>query len=403
MPGPGLANRIVDRVAAAVGVEAALEISSAHIDSCLYHGQVGIDFAQRLLDNGARVSVPTTLNVGSLDLMHPESYRGDPATARDARRLMDLYVELGCSPTWTCAPYQLESRPKFGEHIAWAESNAVVFANSVLGARTNRYGDFIDICSAITGTVAAAGLHLDHNRLATLVLEVDDISEDLLNSDVLYPVLGYHLGRVAGSAVAAIVGLPSGLSEDRLKALGAAAASSGGVGMFHAVGSTPEADSLDHALGGRQPTAVVKATPLELAAARRSLSTTDTAKLGAVSLGTPHYSVSECLRLVELLAGRVVHPKVAMYVSTGRDVLLELGLRGAAKALDLAGVTVVVDTCTYITPIMDEVHGAVMSDSAKWAYYAPGNLGVEVIFGSAAECVESAVAGVVVRDEGLWE
>ena len=135
--------------------ERLIDIASAHIDSCLYHGRAGLDFAERLLDGGGRVRVPSTLNVSSLDLLHPELVRLDADTAADARRLMDAYVAMGCRPTWTCAPYQLPERPAFGTHVAWAESNAIVFANSVLGARTNRYGDFIDICAAITGARAA--------------------------------------------------------------------------------------------------------------------------------------------------------------------------------------------------------------------------------------------------------
>ncbi len=143
------------------------DVTRAHIDSCLYHGQVGLDFAERLLAGGASVTVPATLNVSSLDLLHPELVLLDDETRGRARRLMDAYVAMGCRPTWTCAPYQLPDRPAFGEHVAWAESNAIVFANSVLGARTNRYGDFIDICAAVTGRVPDHGLHTDEGRRAT--------------------------------------------------------------------------------------------------------------------------------------------------------------------------------------------------------------------------------------------
>jgi predicted aconitase len=154
-----LAMRILLDMARVWEAERLIDITSAHIDSCLYHGPAGLDFAELLLTGGARVSVPTTLNVSSLDLLHPGLVRLDAETSTQARRLMDAYVAMGCAPTWTCAPYQLERRPAFGEHVAWAESNAIVFANSVLGARTNRYGDFIDICAAITGRVPAVGLH----------------------------------------------------------------------------------------------------------------------------------------------------------------------------------------------------------------------------------------------------
>ncbi|MGZ8735380.1 MAG: aconitase X, partial [Acidimicrobiia bacterium] len=144
-----LAMRILVRTAEAMDARELLDVSSAHIDGCLYHGRAGLDFAMRLADGGARVSIPTTLNVSSLDLLHPELVHLDRGTTEDARSMMDAYVAMGCRPTWTCAPYQLPVRPALGEHIAWAESNAIVFANSVLGARTGRYGDFIDICCAI--------------------------------------------------------------------------------------------------------------------------------------------------------------------------------------------------------------------------------------------------------------
>ena len=130
-------------------------------------GAPGWTSPERLADGGARVAVPTTLNVSSLDLLHPELVHLDRATAAEARAMMDAYVAMGCRATWTCAPYQLPERPTFGEQIAWAESNAIVFANSVLGARTNRYGDFIDICCAITGRAPFAGLHTDEGRRAT--------------------------------------------------------------------------------------------------------------------------------------------------------------------------------------------------------------------------------------------
>ena len=154
-PSAQSAMRVVVRLADTMEAEGLLDITGAHIDSCLYHGPAVLDFADWLADGGARVAVPTTLNVSSLDLLHPDLYRGDPDWAVQARRLMERYEEMGCQPTWTCAPYQLDVRPSFGEQIAWAESNAIVFANSVLGARTHRYGDFIDICAAICGRAPA--------------------------------------------------------------------------------------------------------------------------------------------------------------------------------------------------------------------------------------------------------
>jgi predicted aconitase len=398
----GIAMRLIVRMAEMAGAERLLEVTRAHIDGCLYHGRAGLDFADRLVAAGGAVAVPTTLNVSSLDLLHPELYRGDVDRGRAARRLMDAYVALGCAPTWTCAPYQLPERPAFGEQIAWAESNAIVFANSVLGARTERYGDFIDICAALTGRVPDAGLHRTENRAGRVLFRLAGVPAALLAEDSLYPVLGSIVGAESGSEIPVIDGLPVGTSEDRLKALGAAAASSGAVAMFHAVGVTPEAPTLEAALHGRAPARIVEVTAARLRAARDALSTVGGGKLGAVSVGTPHASLAEFATLLDAFGDRRVHPAVDFYASTARHIAAQLEDRGWRARLDGAGVQVVVDTCTYVTPILRERAGLAMTNSAKWAYYAPGNLGVEVVFGSVRECVESAVAGHVVRDDALW-
>jgi predicted aconitase len=395
--------RVIVRLARALDAPALRDVTRAHIDGCLYHGQAGLDFAQRLVALGGRVVVPTTLNVGSLDLLQPQLYRGDAATGHAARQLMDAYLALGCRPTWTCAPYQLTDRPAFGEQIAWAESNAIVFANSVLGARTERYGDFLDICAALTGRVPDRGLHQDAGRRGEIVFELADVPERLRHVDVCYPVLGHLIGQATGSAIPVIVGLPATATEDQLKALGAAAASSGSVALFHAVGVTPEAPTLEAALQGQPPERVVPVTRAELLAARDSLSSARDGRLTTVSLGTPHFSLSEFAALRALLAGRRVHPDVDCYVSTGRDIRAELAQRGWLAELEDAGLRVVVDTCTYITPILRRREGVAMTNSAKWAYYAPGNLGVAVVFGSLRECVESAVTGAIWRDAELWD
>jgi len=402
-PAHQLAMRVIVRVAEAIGAENLLDITGAHIDSCLYHGRSGLDFADRFVDAEAKVAVPTTLNVATFDLRHPELYRGNPETARLARLLTERYEAMGCQPTWTCAPYQLEQRPSFGEHVAWAESNAIVFANSVLGARTDRYGDFIDICAAITARAPAAGLHLDANRVGEVVFVVEGVSDRLLDTDVFYAVLGHLIGGRCANRVPVVVGAPPELTEDRLKAIGAAAASSGSVAMFHAVASTPEAPTLSDALGGRAAAETVMVTPADLRAARDQLTTaSDSRPISAVCVGTPHYSVGEFATLVELIGSRRVAPGVQFLASTGRAVLTEIELRGWADRLREAGVQIITDTCTYISPILTEIDGAVMTDSAKWAYYAPGNIGVDVVFASVEECVNSATAGRLIRDDTLW-
>src|ERR687898_324899 len=192
--GAAFAMRLVVRMAEIQGAPRLRGVTKAHVDSCLYHGRAGLDFAERLLAGGASVAVPTTLNVSSLDLLHPEVVRLDDEAAAAAKRLMDAYVAMGCRPTWTCAPYQLPDRPAQGEHVAWAESNAIVFANSVLGARTERYGDFIDICAAITGRVPDAGLHRTERRAGNVLFRLSGLPARLLESDVLYSVLGHLIG-----------------------------------------------------------------------------------------------------------------------------------------------------------------------------------------------------------------
>lgn len=387
-----LAMRLVVAVGRTEGAPHLIDIESAHIDGCLFHGRAGLDFVECLVGGGGAVAVPTTLNVSSLDLLHPDLFRGNPETAAQARALMDGYIRLGCQATWTCAPYQLTSRPGLGSQIAWGESNAIVFANSVLGARTNRYGDFMDIACALTGRAPAYGLHTDAGRRASLTLDIE-VPDHLLNLDLTYPLIGHVLGRRSRSSVAAVTGLDHRADEDRLKALGATAASSGSVALFHAVGVTPEAPTLEAVIGSTEPMERFSVTVEDLRAARREL-TTGGAVLGAVSVGTPHMSLLELAELARLTAGS--RSRVPFYANTGRAVYEEAELEGVIQELGRFGATVVTDTCTYVTSIMDDVQGTLMTNSGKLAYYAPANLGVEVAIASLRDCVASATAGIVI-------
>jgi len=397
--GVALAMRIVTRTANVMGADRLIDITSAHIDGCLYHGAASLDFVERFVQSETRVAVPTTLNVGSLDLIHPELYQGEPSTQRAAERLMKAHIELGCESSFTCAPYQLKHRPKLGDQIAWAESNAIVFANSVLGARTSRYGDFLDLAAAITGRAPYAGLHVTENRAARILIRVADFGA-LSGRDVFFAALGFLLGKAAGASVAAIDGLPSDTTEDELKALGAAAASSGAVALFHGIGITPEAPTLDAAFQGKPPARVIDVSLDELRAVRRHLNQAQPGEtLVAVSLGTPHFSVTEFEQLSALFATFSGALACDFYVNTSRFVLWQLESSGIADTLASRGVQIVLDTCTYITPVMKKMSGLVMTNSGKWALYAPANIGVRVAYGSMKECVHSAFAGKVCFDE----
>jgi predicted aconitase len=392
------AMRTLVSFARALGAESLLDITRAHIDGCLYHGQVSLDFVERMVAGGGRVCVPTTLNVGALDLIHPDLVRLPSLEQTPARRLMKAHEELGCHPSFTCAPYQTRFRPVRGEQIAWGESNAIVFANSVIGARTNRYGDFIDLCCALTGRAPAWGLHLDEHRRGQMLLRLTGFSASLQPTDALFVAVGLIVGRWSADRIPVIEGLPAPRSEDQLKALGAAAASSGSVGLFHAVGITPEAPTLHDAFAGCAPDETFAIRPSDISDALAQLSTVpDGSSISAICLGTPHFSYDEWTRLLALIRQIAPSKGIPIYVNTDRATFHALqgsGLLDDAKTFNVIPVT---DTCTYLTPILERLDGTVMTNSGKWAHYAPGNLGVQVAFGELEDCVASAAAGIVVR------
>jgi hypothetical protein len=309
---------------------------------------------------------------------------------------------MGCRPTWTCAPYQSETAPVFGQQIAWGESSAIAFANSVLGARTERYPDLLDICAALTGRVPAMGLHLDENRRGQILFRLEQIPERLWISEAFYPVLGHALGKACGSHIPVLAGLPDRPTHDQLKALGAAAASSGSVALFHIVGVTPEAPTLEAAFHGQPPEEEVQLTAADLRAAWDDLSTVRDAQLDMVVLGSPHFSLTEFQALAPLLQGRRRNPKVRFLVTTSRAVAALAARAGALQSLEAFGGSLTVDTCILTMPMLPKDTRTLMTNSAKYAYYAPGMLGVQVAFGTLADCVESAIEGRVVGEAAAW-
>jgi predicted aconitase len=396
-----MAMRIVVAAAELLGAEELIEISSAHIDGCLHHGDGGVEFAERLASGGGAVAVPTTLNVGALDLLHPGVNRADAHKTDMARRQMQAYVDMGASPTFTCAPYQVGHEPGVGEQIAWGESNAIAFVNSVLGARTERYGDFLDACCALTGRAPRFGLHLTENRYATVVVDVREIPGPLKSQDVFYPVLGTWLGLHVGQEISAIDGLPVDVTRDQLKALGAAAASTGAVALFHVVGVTPEAETLLQATGGVDDVRRLNLDSVGLREARLRLSTAkEAACIDAVAVGSPHFSVAEFERLAKLVGS--LRLSIPFYACTARQTLEEIDGLGLAGPLRSAGVEIIVDTCVVVTPILPADGGVLMTNSGKFAHYGPSNTGYEVVYGSLADCVASAITGEVSMSEEAW-
>jgi hypothetical protein len=404
MQGPAaqMAMRIIVRMAKVYRAETLMDISAAHIDSALYMGDATLEFAERLANLGAKVVVPTSLNVSGVDERHWQEWPVPPDWATKAQRQMTAYHSMGCVPTWTCAPYQTDLRPKFGQQIAWGESNAIAFANSVIGARTERYPDLLDICAAITGRVPAAGLHLAKNRAGHLLLRLVDIPPALQADDSFYPVLGHLVGKLAGNAIPVIDGLAVSPSEDQLKALCAAVASSGAVALLHIVGLTPEAPTLAAAFQGRRPQQTIDITLKHLRGARDELTTGDGARLDMVVLGSPHFSLAEFKQLAPLLAGKHRHPQVLFLVTSSRAMAALADNAGFLEPLRRFGGKITVDTCILTTPMLPAEVKTLMTNSAKYAYYSPGLLKTQVVFGKLADCVHSAVAGRVVRDDSLW-
>ena len=401
-PAARMAVSIIARMAEVAGAAELLDIIGAHIDSTVYIGDAGLEFAEKLAGLGAKVAVPTTLNVSGLDEHHWQEWAVPSEWARQAHRQMVAYQSMGTVPTWTCAPYQTEMRPSFGQQIAWGESNAIVFANSVLGARTERYPDLFDICCAITGRAPAVGLHLTENRAGEYLFRLVDVPEQLQRSDEFYPVLGNLIGKEALDKIPVIDGMLVEPDEDQLKAFGAATASSGGVALFHMVQVTPEAPTLEAAFQGKAPVETIEINMDGLRQSRRELTHTDSSQLHMVVLGSPHFSLAEFRRLAPMLKDKRKHPDVKFLVTSSRAMTQLADKAGFIESLRAFGAQITVDTCILTSPMLPEEIQNLMTNSAKFAYYAPGLLGKKIAFGSLADCVNSAVAGQIIRDETLW-
>ncbi|MBO3759960.1 aconitase family protein [Ciceribacter sp. L1K22] len=387
-----VAMRIVIRMAGLLNAERLIDIRQVHVDGCIYTGPVSLDFAEKLAAWGGRVAVPTSLNAISVDQQRWREQGTDPTLSKAASALGDAYVRMGATPTFTCAPYQLESRPAEGEDIAWAESNAVVYANSVLGARTMKYPDFLDICIALTGRAPLAGCHLDENRKAGLVIDVhcpDGID------DSFWPLLGYRIGTLAPNIVPAIAGLEATTpTADDLKAFGAAFATTSAAPMFHIVGVTPEAPTLGEA-ASRPDLPHLSVTASDLSAVWNGFNPTLGDTVDLVALGNPHFSFEECKALAALCRGRVKHPDVALTLTVSRSTYDRIVEAGIYAELEAFGATFVRDACwcTVMQPIVPPAARLILTNSGKYAHYGPGLSGKQVRFAALSACVEAAVSG----------
>ncbi|WP_130871521.1 MULTISPECIES: aconitase X [Pseudomonas] len=383
-----VAMQIVLRMAHIQGAKYLVDITQAHIDGCIYTGPASLRFAQLLVAWGAKVRVPTTLNSISVDQRRWRELGIDPALGVPASALGDAYMAMGAQLSFTCAPYLLDSAPKAGEQIVWAESNAVVYANSVLGARTLKYPDYLDICIALTGRAPLIGCHLEDQRKARLHIEVPPLSN---LDDSFYPLLGYHIGALAGSRIPLVSGLQQQHPNlDDLKAFGAAFATTSAAALFHIAGVTPEALDPTRVIDGPLP--VLKLSLEELLLSWQELNSARDARVDVVSLGNPHFSLSEFARLASLCQGRHRHPDVVLAITCGRTVLEQARVAGYIAVIEAFGAVIVSDTCWCMLgePVIPPAARNLMTNSGKYAHYAPGLVGRRVHFASLAECVDAA-------------
>jgi cis-L-3-hydroxyproline dehydratase len=397
-----LAMRILTRVSPMYGAKSLLSVTMAHIDGCIYEGVAGLEFAERLAGSGGAVRVPTSLNVISLDRHRWQSHGLNPAYADHARRLGEAYLAMGATPSFTCAPYQTSNAPIFGEQIAWSESNAVAFANSIIGARTNRYGDYLDISCALTGRAPAAGLHLDEHRLGTHHLRLRNVPIALQERDDFYPVLGYLIGDLVTNGVPVVSGLDHRPTDDQLKAMAAAIATSGAVALFHLVGVTPEAATIATAFGGQKPAVTIEVDAGMLRQSRRMLTTATDSNVDVVAFGSPHCSLEECRTIAHLVEGYQAQANVTVYITTSQAVRSIMARNGLLERLERFGATVTADTCIVVSPLISRKSGVLMTNSAKYAHYGPGIIGMQSVFGTTSDCVRSAIEGRITLEEGPW-
>jgi predicted aconitase len=397
----GEATRLAMRflVAAGEAMQASrlIDITRCHLVGSYYAGEADLLLLRRFAALGAKVRVPTTLNASSACL---DSCSLNPQIDQEqAGLVVRLHEQLGCDPVLTCAPYHLPAPPVLGERIAWAESNAVTYANSVLGARSNKTVQYLDLCAALTGRIPEYGLYLDSARAPALVIDCASIPSPFWDEPMHWELLGLLLGYKCGSDIPLITGIDAEPTQDMLRSLSAAAASSGGMSMFHLAGITPEAPL---ARVSELQTTCVAALPLstdDLLNELQPYAGSEGDAVSAICLGAPHYSLSQLSRLAKEVLSSAVRLKIPIYVTTSRYNLAQLQNTLQLGELRARGIVFLVDACSYYGQVIPKQTAGVMTDSAKWAYYAGGNLGVNAYLGSLENCIETARQGRLVRGD----
>jgi len=361
------------------GAERMIEIKSAQVSGVSYKnlGEEGLEFLLKLAENG-RVKVPTTLNPCGMDL---ENWRrmGIPGDfAENQLKVIDAYRRLGVQMTLTCTPYLAGNLPSFGDHIAWSESSAVIYANSVIGARTNREGGPSALAAALTGRTPLYGLHLAENRIPTIEVHAPRIEDELEAA-----ALGYLVGRIIKEGTP-IFRRVKALSKDQLKALGAGLACSGGIALFHVEGVTPEALRNPGIRAEERIEVERKDVFREV-----DLMSDELVDPDLIFIGCPHASIEEITETYFLLDGRRV--KRRFWIFTSRSVKAQAEKLGLLRRLKELGVEIVCDTCPVVAPIKALGIKSIITNSSKAAYYSRNLNKVRVSLKPLKKLVEDAL------------
>ena len=379
-----LAMEILTQVGDSTDADSFVEIASvqamAHFGSLHIAGR---DWLEKLACLGGKCCVPTTQDPASIPFSHWKEMGYDEEYAKNQYRLAEAIMKLGEMPKWSCTPYYQGSVPRLGQNIAWAESSAVSFANSVLGARTNRTPAGIAICAALTGRMPRYGLYLTENRRAQIKITVE--AGELTPLD--YNTIGIITGKLAGAKIPAIYGLPQSATNDDLKYLGASAASSGSVALYHADGITPEAILTD-VFAGKAPEEEMVITRKDIDDAAEKMTSTGVGEPQLAVVGCPHYSSEEVIRLARMIEGKKVADGKAFWVFTTAETESLMERMGLKAVLEEAGVRIMAQTCLVISPLVGGYENLI-TDSGKFASYLPSEHSIRIRYASAEECVKA--------------
>lgn len=375
------------------GAEEMLTVSNVHMPgaSVVVAGEAGTKFVEEMVGKEGKFKTLTTLNTSAIDFKHWDEIGFSEDTFKLQTRLTCAYECMGGLACHTCTPYLIGNTPRFGEHVAWGESSAIAYVNSVLGARTNRHGGPSALAVALTGKVPAYGLHLQENRYGNLLFNVNVE----LNGIDDYGSLGYWAGKIVESKVPVFTGIPSDVTIDQLKMLSAALASSGSVALYHIVGVTPEAPTLEAAFGNKQPEQVLEFGAAQLIESRNSLNKHQNQPVSLVAIGCPHASITEIEMIAKLLNNKKINPNVELWVITAVPNVAYAERCGFKQIIESAGGRMVSDTCPILAPMNDlakkKGYKAMATNSAKLAHYAPGQWALPTYYGSLERCINAAL------------